>query len=99
MREARSPPYSPGVEDVPPAPWLETDRVCRFPRGSFDVWMSPVVEPGNQRRTNVRVMVIVKATRESEAGIQPGDEKMLREMSAYNEELIKAGIMLIRIAE
>jgi len=39
-------------------------------------------------------MVIVKATRDSEAGISPGDEKLLKEMSAFNEELVKAGIML-----
>ena len=42
----------------------------------------------------MRVMVIVKATRESEAEITPGDEKMLKDMSAFNEELVKAGIML-----
>ena len=42
----------------------------------------------------MRVMVIVKATKESEAELNPGDEKMLREMGAFNEELVKAGIML-----
>ena len=42
----------------------------------------------------MRVMVIVKATKESEAEIQPGDEKMLKEMGAFNEQLVKAGIML-----
>jgi len=42
----------------------------------------------------MRVMVIVKATKESEAEISPGDEKMLKEMGAFNEELVKAGIML-----
>lgn len=42
----------------------------------------------------MRVMVIVKATRESEAELSPGDEKLLREMGAYNEQLVKAGIML-----
>ena len=42
----------------------------------------------------MRVMVIVKATKESEAEIQPGDEKMLKEMGAFNEELVEAGIML-----
>jgi hypothetical protein len=39
-------------------------------------------------------MVIVKATKESEAGIQPGDEKMLAAMGKFNEELVKAGVML-----
>src|ERR1700694_40525 len=42
----------------------------------------------------MRVMVIVKATRESEAEIKPGDGKLLKEMGAFNEELVKAGIML-----
>jgi len=42
----------------------------------------------------MRVMVIVKATKESEAELTPGDEKMLKEMGAFNEELVKAGIML-----
>ena len=41
----------------------------------------------------MRVMVIVKATRESEAGVLP-DERLLSEMLKYNEELVKAGIML-----
>jgi len=38
-------------------------------------------------------MVIVKANEESEAGIMPS-HKMLAEMGKYNEELVKAGIML-----
>jgi hypothetical protein len=41
----------------------------------------------------MRFMVLVKATPESEAGVMP-DEKMLAEMGKYNEELVKAGIML-----
>ena len=41
----------------------------------------------------MRVMVIVKATKESEAGVMP-DEQLLTEMGNYNEELVKAGIML-----
>jgi hypothetical protein len=40
----------------------------------------------------MRVMVIVKASKESEAGVMP-DEKLLTEMGKYNEELVKAGIM------
>jgi hypothetical protein len=38
-------------------------------------------------------MVIVKATKNSEAGILPS-EKMLSEMGKFNEELVKAGIMV-----
>ena len=41
----------------------------------------------------MRIMVIVKATKNSEAGVMPS-EKLLGEMGAYNEELVKAGIML-----
>ena len=41
----------------------------------------------------MRVMVIVKASKESEAGILPSKE-LLTEMGKYNEELIKAGVML-----
>src|ERR671918_221215 len=41
----------------------------------------------------MRVMVIVKATKNSEAGVMPS-EKLLAEMGQFNEELVKAGIML-----
>jgi hypothetical protein len=41
----------------------------------------------------MRFLVIVKASKESEAGQMP-DEKLLTEMGAYNEELVKAGVML-----
>ena len=41
----------------------------------------------------MKVIVIVKATKDSEAGKMPS-EQMLREMGNYNEELVKAGIML-----
>jgi hypothetical protein len=41
----------------------------------------------------MRFMVMVKATQESEAGQMP-DRKLLEDMGKYNEELVKAGIML-----
>ena len=41
----------------------------------------------------MRVMVIVKATAESEAGMMPSSE-LLEAMGKFNEELVKAGIML-----
>ena len=41
----------------------------------------------------MRVMVIVKATKNTEAGALP-DERLLTDMGKYNEELVKAGIML-----
>jgi len=49
----------------------------------------------------MRVMVMVKATKNSEAGLLPGDprapdgfDKLFEEMGKFNEELVKAGIML-----
>ena len=49
----------------------------------------------------MRVMVSIKATKNSEAGILPGDpgapagyEKLFEEMGKFNEELVKAGVML-----
>ena len=44
-------------------------------------------------RIHMRVMVMVKATQTSEAGVMPSTQ-LLTEMGRYNEELIKAGIML-----
>ena len=41
----------------------------------------------------MRVMVIVKATADSEAGVMPG-EQLLTAMGQYNEQLVKAGVML-----
>jgi hypothetical protein len=41
----------------------------------------------------MRVMVIVKSTKDSEAGVLPS-EKLLTDMGRYNEELVKAGVML-----
>ena len=41
----------------------------------------------------MRVMVIVKATKDSEAGVLPSTE-LLTEMGKFNEELVKAGVML-----
>ncbi len=41
----------------------------------------------------MRVMVLLKANQETEAGVPP-DEKILTEMGKFNEELVKAGVML-----
>ncbi len=41
----------------------------------------------------MRFMVMVKATRESEAGVMPS-EQLLSDMGKFNEELVKAGVML-----
>jgi hypothetical protein len=49
--------------------------------------------PEPEEDKDMRVMVIVKATRESEAGVMPSEE-LLSAMGRYNEELVKAGVML-----
>ena len=41
----------------------------------------------------MRFMILIKATKDSEAGVMP-DEKLLTEMGKFNEELVKAGVML-----
>src|SRR5437667_5069832 len=41
----------------------------------------------------MRFMVMVKANKDSEAGVLP-DQKLLTEMGKYNEELVKAGVLL-----
>jgi hypothetical protein len=41
----------------------------------------------------MKVMVMVKATKDSEAGVMPS-EQLLNDMGKFNEELVKAGIML-----
>jgi len=41
----------------------------------------------------MRFMVMVKATEQSEAGVMP-DEKLLADMGQFNEQLVKAGVML-----
>jgi hypothetical protein len=46
----------------------------------------------NQGAADMRFMVIVKANKESEAGVLP-DTEILAKMGKYNEELVKAGVM------
>jgi hypothetical protein len=41
----------------------------------------------------MRVVVLVKASTESEAGVMPSEQE-LKDMGAFNEELVKAGVML-----
>src|SRR5262245_29896153 len=58
-------------------------RVCREP-----LW--PLWIRGDE---TMRVMVLVKATKDSEAGMLPSNE-LLEAMGKFNEELVNAGIML-----
>src|SRR5258708_4078899 len=46
-----------------------------------------------KEKPRMRFMVIVKANKDSEAGVMPS-EKMLTDMGKFNEELVKAGVML-----
>jgi hypothetical protein len=46
-----------------------------------------------ERNGEMRVMVLIKANEESERGEMPS-ERLLTEMTAFNEELVKAGVML-----
>jgi hypothetical protein len=74
----------------------------RFRAASFDKTLASAsashsAEPNrlirNQGGLPMRVMVIVKANKDSEAGILP-DPKIFTAMGKYNDELVKAGIML-----
>jgi len=69
------------------------DRTCRSPPRLFDNPMNRRDERANhQGEAAMRVIVFVKANKESEAGQMP-DAKILTDMSKYNEELVNAGIM------
>jgi hypothetical protein len=47
----------------------------------------------DRRTTTMRFMILLKGDKTTEAGVLP-DEKMLAAMGAYNEELVKAGVMI-----
>src|SRR5436190_3766585 len=47
----------------------------------------------NQGDTTMRFMILLKADKNTEAGVLPS-EKLLTEMGKYNEELVNAGVML-----
>jgi hypothetical protein len=61
---------------------------------------SPLETDGNPAETGIskettimRFMLLVRADKSTEAGVLP-DEKLLTEMTRYNEELVKAGVLL-----
>jgi hypothetical protein len=66
-------------------------RVCRRPANPQKG--AGGLELNDTRTATMRFMVIVKATNESEAGVLP-TEKLFADMGKYNEELVKAGVML-----
>ena len=55
--------------------------------------MTAPAQPSNNKGNEMRFMVIVKASPDSEAGQMPS-EKLLADMGKFNEELVKAGVML-----
>jgi hypothetical protein len=64
---------------------------CRFRSASFDVQVETT--PFTTRRHQMRFMVLVPGSPESEAGEMPSTE-ILGAMTKYNEELVKSGVML-----
>jgi hypothetical protein len=70
---------------------------CRFSGFSFDILHTEQKVAFRKKKpegeTTMRFMIIVKATKESEAGVMPS-EKLLTEMGQFNERLVQAGVML-----
>jgi hypothetical protein len=64
-------------------------RACRSWPGPFDV----SIEHQLKEKNIMRFAVLVHATKESEAGVLPSAE-LLEKMGRFNEELVKAGVML-----
>jgi hypothetical protein len=52
-----------------------------------------MINPNPKGEIPMRFMVLIKANKDTEAGVMPS-EQLLAEMGKYNEELVKAGIML-----
>src|SRR6266436_7840541 len=53
----------------------------------------PILETKNSGDRHMKFMMIVKASKDSEAGVMPSEE-LLSAMGKYNEELMKAGVLL-----
>jgi hypothetical protein len=89
--------YIPSAISLPSysLPGQENAEPYRFPGFSFDILSRKRLSyKRNQRgETTMRFMIIVKATKESEAGVMPS-EKLLTEMGQFNEKLVQAGVML-----
>src|SRR5208337_4093436 len=66
-------------------------KVSRICGDTWDLSSTSRVQP-SERRSQMRCIVIVKASKNSETGAMPGPE-LLAAMGTYNEELIKAGVM------
>jgi hypothetical protein len=56
-------------------------------------WPAVRLKKTRHGESTMRFMILIKASAESEAGAMP-DEQLLTEMGRFNEELVKAGVML-----
>src|SRR5262249_49621076 len=95
-------PRSPDSTGAPVLLFLRATRT-RSPRRQLDFPGSRINQPGvsnprpllrrlgRGRDNDMRFMVLVKASKESEAGQMP-DKEILTKMGAFNDELVKAGV-------
>jgi hypothetical protein len=74
------------------APCSSPPQKAKDGRG-LDKGHSAEIQAPTTRRTTMKVIVLVKANKDSEAGAMPSPEQF-REMGKFNEELVKAGVML-----
>jgi hypothetical protein len=85
------------------SPSKKSCSTCRFTGCSFDVSVkgkvgsaaqpAPWLQIEVKRRITMRVMVFVKASKDSEAGVLPS-AGLLTAMGKFNEELVKSGVLL-----
>src|SRR5579871_1218223 len=90
--------------DFAPPAFEEFCFACRFRPRPFDhevkAWhiclpsAEDIPSYAEAKGQNMRVMVLVKACKESESGLMPVRQK-LEEIGKFNDELVKAGIMLV----
>jgi hypothetical protein len=73
----------------------KNESPCRSPKGLFDVKVEPGFIPCSEPEgdTTMRFMILLKANKNTESGTLP-DEQLLTDMGKYNEELVKAGVLL-----
>lgn len=81
----------PGIANFQVGKYDPVDLALRQSTFIYRDWLHPRADPKGEHV--MRVMVIVKATKDSEAGVLPSKE-LIEAMGKYNEQLVKAGIML-----
>jgi hypothetical protein len=80
------------VATARPPPGPARHRVCRKFNARFVVGVGRECPAIARKEIDMRFMVLVKATADSEAGVMPG-EPLLAAMGRFNEELVRAGVM------